>query len=40
MATRKTTTNTEQKQIEIPNDISQCTLWKGLPYQLEEEQWN
>ena len=40
MATKKTTTNIEQKQIEIPKDITQCTFWKRLPYQLEEEQWN
>lgn len=40
MATRKSNANTEQKQIEIPKDITQCTFWKRLPYQLEEEQWN
>ena len=40
MATRKDNVNTKQKHIEIPKDITQCTFWKRLPYQLEEEQWN
>ena len=40
MATRKTTTNAERKQIEIPKNITQCTFWKRLPYRLEEEQWD
>ena len=40
MGTKKTNSITEQKQIEIPKDITQCTFWKRLPYQLEEEQWD
>lgn len=38
MATRKSNANTEQKQIEIPKDITQCTFWKRLRYQLTNEQ--